>query len=102
MESSVEEFTVIKVNDVMGTLTDWQREAEIIKTEKNCIVHFEISTRKGPVQMFLRRDRGNGGHFWDYDFGEDYGTPESAMAALLSARSPITENIAQKLLLRAV
>jgi len=102
VESFVEDFVVIKVNDVMGTLTDWQREAEIIQTEKNCIIHFELKTRKGAVQMFLRRDRGNGGHFWDYVCGEDYGTPERAMEALLSARSPISENIARKLLLRAV
>lgn len=99
---SIEDFVVIKVNDVMGTLTEWQREAEIIKTERNCIVHFEVTTRKGPVQLFLRRDRGNGGHFWDYVCGEDYGTPERAMEALLSARSPISEHIAQKLLLRAI
>jgi hypothetical protein len=83
------ETVFVKVNDVGGFLTEWQRETEIVITNKSCVVCLTQYKPDGTPQFcFLRRARDvDDNHFWD-TFGDDYGNAESAIHALMRSPDP--------------
>lgn len=84
----MEETKFVKVNDVGGLLTSWQRESEVVVTGKSCVVCLTLMVNDIPKFCFLRRSRDTfDTHFWD-TFGDDYRTPEDAINALMRSPDP--------------
>lgn len=80
-------------------LTDWQKAAVIVETEKAVTVYTTIKTARGEVKCFLRSMRDSTFCTWD-TFGDSFGNPEAALDALMNARNPNSAYIAQQLVAR--